>query len=180
MNTDPFGFLAITVPMVLSIVLMAGMVLLLSQMIYLITTALSDRRLHRAIDNAIDNLKSNVKNKILTVITAIVAAYALAKTMNPNNRYEVHHIVAQTSIKAKPARNILKKVGIGIQDTRNKVLIKYNLHKRLHTKDYYSYVNTTMETAYNSGKNKSERLSLVEGALAAIKAVLLEYSATTP
>ena len=124
------------------------------------------------------NIGTAVKARFESVVIAIVAAYAIAKTLSEKNKYEVHHIVAQSSWQAAPARTQLKAVGIGIQSSTNKVSIKYNLHKRLHTATYYTSVNEAIDEAYNSGTSGAKQR--ITDTLNAIKNVLLTISASTP
>jgi RHS repeat-associated protein len=64
-----------------------------------------------------------------------------------------HHIVAQGSARAAPAREILRKAGIGIHEAVNGVFLpalkghsgpEAN-HLTLHTKDYFNWVNETLQ-----------------------------------
>lgn len=59
-----------------------------------------------------------------------------------NNRYERHHIVAQSSTNthANNSRKLLYEVDVGINSSYNLVDIKCNLHRHLHTNAYYKAV----------------------------------------
>jgi hypothetical protein len=58
-----------------------------------------------------------------------------------------HHIVAGTAKKAAPARAILRREGIGINDADNGVFLPYELHYRIHTNVYYAAVNREITNA---------------------------------
>ena len=64
----------------------------------------------------------------------------------PGNRYAVHHIVAQASPHAAPAREVLKSVGIN-PVTYGLILavIPEKKHYSLHTIEYYNYINRRLE-----------------------------------
>jgi RHS repeat-associated protein len=63
---------------------------------------------------------------------------------------ELHHIVAKNAVAARYARNILKKLGISINGVHNTVLLRTEVHRRLHTEIYYIWVNATIGGAYAS------------------------------
>ncbi|BCJ59918.1 hypothetical protein Jiend_33400 [Micromonospora endophytica] len=73
-----------------------------------------------------------------------------------------HHIVASTSPKAAAARAQLNRFGIGINDASNGVFLPrgsasanpgaMSVHSRIHTNDYYAYVNDMMSGARNAGE----------------------------
>lgn len=68
-----------------------------------------------------------------------------------------HHIVAGSARKARESRNILRRVGIDINDATNGVFLPAtktsanptgaSIHSTLHTDDYYSAVTTMLEQA---------------------------------
>ena len=54
---------------------------------------------------------------------------------------------------AEPARRILEKVGIDYyNDEVNHVILKTGLHRRLHSKLYYAWVNDRITQAYERGE----------------------------
>jgi hypothetical protein len=69
----------------------------------------------------------------------------------------VHHIVAANAKNAKPARKLLRKFGIGLDDAVNGVFLPATrkspnstgaaVHSTLHTKEYYKIVNQMLEKA---------------------------------
>ncbi|WP_159025290.1 RHS repeat-associated core domain-containing protein [Streptomyces pluripotens] len=73
-----------------------------------------------------------------------------------------HHIVASTSPKAAAARQQLAKFGIDINDADNGVFLPRgsasvnpsgaSVHSRIHTNDYYTYVNDMIGGARNAGE----------------------------
>jgi RHS repeat-associated protein len=108
---------------------------------------------------------------------------SIAKVKNEpkyKNKYEVHHIVAQTARKAQPARDVLKRVGIGVNHKRNLVSIKTGLHRRLHTNKYYETINDIMNSAYSKKYSYSTNQLRVFTALDLIKAWLLSKSFLSP
>ena len=90
------------------------------------------------------------------------------------NQYELHHIVAQKSLRAIPARAILFLVDIGVNDECNTVLLKKAVHKFLHTSLYFSYVNYTVCSAYTFAvQNDLDNRTQVLISLAQLKVSLL-------
>ena len=64
----------------------------------------------------------------------------------PGNRYAVHHIVAQASPHAAPAREVLKSVGINpVTYGLNLAVIPEKKHYSLHAIEYYNYINRRLE-----------------------------------
>jgi hypothetical protein len=62
-----------------------------------------------------------------------------------SKKVEIHHIIAKADSRASIARNILLKYTF-LDDSRNLVAMKYELHKRLHTLAYYTAVNVWIST----------------------------------
>lgn len=179
-HADYTGFEVITISLaaIVAIVKAVVSIFVLAYVIYVITMILSDRNFRKSVSKALSNIGTAVKSKFENVVIAIVAAYAIAKTLSEKNKYEVHHIVAQGALRADPARKQLEAVGIGIHSSTNKVSIKYNLHKRLHTATYYDAVNVAIGKAYNFGSSGAKQR--ITDTLNAIKDVLLTMSASTP
>ena len=71
------------------------------------------------------------------------------------------------------ARYYLRRAGIGINSSLNLVGIKYNLHRGLHIKMYYGYVNALMEKAHGNYRKTVAVLNF-------IPSTLLAASAKTP
>jgi hypothetical protein len=76
-----------------------------------------------------------------------------------------HHIVAGGAQKSAPARAVLKKFGIGVDDAENGVFLPSNVHMSVHTNSYYDTVNSALSQA----TTRSEAIQV----LSAIRARLL-------
>jgi hypothetical protein len=80
----------------------------------------------------------------------------------------VHHIVARNARDAEPARKVLRRLGIGMDDAANGVFLPATrrspnptgatVHSTMHTKDYYKAVNDLLDTA----KDKAHAEVLLE------------------
>ena len=110
----------------------------------------------------------DVKN---TVAQSLARANEATLTKHTND--ERHHIVAQTATGAIHAREILSSVGIGVNEAQNIVLLNYNLHRRLHTKLYYAWVDLTISGAYAAAfGDKDLQRAHVEAALDELRVAL--------
>lgn len=75
----------------------------------------------------------------------------LAKNMAKANRpvkkgiEACHHIVAENASRAKPARDVLKNLGIDINDAANGVGLPKSFHQELHTREYYDSINAASQ-----------------------------------
>ena len=89
-----------------------------------------------------------------------------------------HHIVAQFSVKAQPAREILgkKDVDIGIDSDENTVLLKRGLHQRLHNNLYYAWVNTVICSAYDEAPMGMSKQISVSNQLEEIQDILEDWN----
>ncbi len=67
-----------------------------------------------------------------------------------------HHVVAQAAEAAKPARDALASVGIGVHDAVNGAAVKVADHAVMHTKAYYQLVNTLITDAAAGAKKGGE------------------------
>jgi hypothetical protein len=72
----------------------------------------------------------------------------------PDYPNAAHHTVAHSAKKAKYARKVLKKFGVGINDASNGVFLptikgvmESTYHRSLHTKVYYNQVNNLLRNA---------------------------------
>jgi hypothetical protein len=96
---------------------------------------------------------------------AVVAAKCLqdprCRHDDYKKKFEEHHIVAQRAgtqdepplaPKAAPARTILARVGMTVDDPNNLVGLTTGFHTRLHTKRYYAAVNLTIKKAAPYGR----------------------------
>lgn len=91
-------------------------------------------------------------------------------TLYNDNQYgttEKHHIVARKDPRALISRVILDYANIGIEDERNKVDMKKEYHKVLHTDLYYGILNLSMFFGYISNGSQG-----VEGVLSFFKNIL--------
>ena len=87
-----------------------------------------------------------------------------------------HHIVASTAKKAAPARQQLANFGIDINDVDNGVFLPRrvaspnptgaSVHSRVHTNDYFEYVNDMMSAARNADEAR-DILTYIRGQLQA-------------
>ena len=89
-----------------------------------------------------------------------------------------HHIVAQFSVKAQPAREILRKkdVDIGIDSDKNTILLKRGLHQRLHNNLYYAWVNTVICSAYDDAPMGMSKKISVSNQLEEIQDILEDWN----
>jgi len=154
---DPAGKIAITLS-IFSIVLLAFLIALLS---YFVLKVLLDSDFQRALNSAISKIGSAIKPVVLSIASAISSAFNKAKNKAKNYTYEKHHIVAKTSSMAAPARIVLRKRSIDINNSHNLVSIKYNLHKHLHTYEYYNSVNVAIKKADSSRDKVIAMLDLI-------------------
>jgi hypothetical protein len=94
------------------------------------------------IDNAISKVQSKVKKP-----------------------YEYHHIVPQGASKTQGARDILYKVGIGINSPENIIILEYGKHRGIHTTAYYEHVNNIITSVYDPNASVFSNRLRVERAL---------------
>lgn len=186
-NSDSFGY-AIAIPIAAVLAVLAKIVgaLAVVGLVYLVVKLLADPNFTKLISDTLSNIANNVSNinkakiqaKIQSIAILIIAIVAISQTLRSRNNCEVHHIVAQSASRAANARMILRTVKINVQDSINKVAIKYNLHRRLHTNIYYDAVNAAILAAYTSAKPHSKKTSVM-GVLLGIRAMLLYASSLT-
>ncbi|RHA73372.1 hypothetical protein DW918_12925 [Eubacterium ventriosum] len=170
-NIDPDGRFALIITLIsytaLAKLVIAGIAIVAAAAI------LTDPYVKRSLNDAITALGASAKNLCKSVATCVDDALTKARKKSRNNKYEVHHIVAQTAAKASATRLLLKKVNISVQSSLNKVSIKYNLHRHLHTDAYYIAVHTLLKKAEGSYAKTTKTLTF-------IKALLLAASLKTP
>ena len=130
---------------------------------------LSDPGFQRALADAMVALGNGIKKLSNSVVKAIDCALDKAKKKKRDNRYEKHHIVAKGSSNkhADMSRTLLKNVKIGVNDSVNLVRIKYNLHRHLHTNEYYKSVYCFLKPAAGSYKKIVTVLNVIRAALTA-------------
>jgi len=91
---------------------------------------------------------------------ALGGALEEAGEPSPGNNYEPHHIVAANDPRAAPAREVLEKAGIPVDDWQNGVWLPragkepaatttdaFTDHGGVHTNAYYEYVNNKLVEA---------------------------------
>lgn len=78
------------------------------------------------------------------------------------------------------ARGFLKKVNISVNDEINLIFLKTGLHRRLHTNQYYSFVNGSIKSSYDRGKNYTQRKKNVENELKKIGTWLKSINLVAP
>ncbi len=101
-------------------------------------------------------LKENKKEKEKEDVTSVP---------KPSRRDPIHHIVAQTDHRAKPAQEVLKAAGIDrFNDPANLVQLPARYHYTIHSDAYYEYVNKVIVSAY-----EAEGTEGVYSALAVLK-----------
>ena len=94
---------------------------------------------------------------------------------------ELHHLVAKRAPNASYARQVLAEVGININSGENLMLIKYGLHRRLHTDTYYGWANSVVISAYRgAGGNPALQAQQVRLALGTIRAFLSVLNDAAP
>lgn len=84
-----------------------------------------------------------VHNACSKLLTASLARAGIVKQAGEH----AHHIVAGKKDLADPARKVLDKFGIGIDDAVNGIPLPGNYHARLHTTEYFNAVNAALEKA---------------------------------
>lgn len=170
-NIDPDGRFALIITLIsytaLAKLVIAGIA------IVAVAAILTDPYVKRSLNDAITALGASAKNFCKSVATCVDDALTKARKKSRNNKYEVHHIVAQAATKASATRLLLKKVNISVQSSLNKVSIKYNLHRHLHADAYYIAVHTLLKKAEGSYAKTTKTLTF-------IKALLLAASSKTP
>jgi hypothetical protein len=63
-----------------------------------------------------------------------------------------HHIVAANAARAAPARAVLEKFGISLDDAANGVFLPAKVHNRIHTNAYFDKVNNALSQASTRGE----------------------------
>ncbi len=94
----------------------------------------------------------------------LVDALTAAKEKGLLNRHKaikltnLHHIVLRNSPSAQPARTILEKVGIDINNgPENLVNVSTQMHWHMHTKTYIESVNAILNVAYGLSNNTEKQ-----------------------
>ena len=170
---DPNGDLAIAISVVSFFTALAfGTALIISA--YAI---LSDSNVQKALTQLIQTTGNGIKTLCREIVSSINVAREKAAKKPRRNKYEKHHIVAKKAVSAKPARDVLSRVGIKVNDPINLVSLRYNLHRHLHTKRYYYSVNSLLTSAVRKSAN---RYLAVKRSLNYIRLALLAASRSVP
>ena len=121
---------------------------------YLFVKTVTSRDFQNSWKAAVNSAICSVNGAIDRIQEKIKKSFEKARAVPSYKRYEEdHHIVAQKAKTAEPARRILEKVGIDYyNDEVNHVMLKTGLHRRLHSKLYYAWVNDRITQAYERGE----------------------------
>ena len=115
---------------------------------------------------------SQEKAAIMTSICISVARSKLAKKFGKD---EKHHIVAQKAYQMEEARELFKRHTIGINSSKNLVLLDYRLHRRLHRNLYYSAANKYITKQPNKKANVIDRLAKIKRILKAANQIVKSW-----
>ena len=166
---DTSGMFAITISISAATAATLLKILIILLIACVAIAILSDPGFQRALADAIKSIGNGVKDLSDSVVKAINTALDKAKSKRRDNRYEKHHIVARCSSNrdADKSRELLRRVGIGINSSYNLVSIKYNLHRHLHTKAYYTAVYRFLKRAEGSRPKTVLVLNVIKKSLQA-------------
>ena len=99
---------------------------------------------------SLENLGSGAIAMGRDLVSAVSAVFSTTlNATNINANFHLHHIVAQSSPSALPARNVLNSVTpvIGINSSTNLVPLRASFHSRLHTTAYYNAINALLHSS---------------------------------
>ncbi len=110
---------------------------------------------------------TKLASRIRTIVKKLALSFAKARTLPKKGKNEWHHVIAKRAQRAFPARWRWLSLGNDINSIENLVYIKYGLHRRLHTNEYYSLVNDFVSRAYDnaSGSTRKKKVRNVVRAL---------------
>ena len=95
-----------------------------------------------AIAQTLDNAFSEFASILSSVVSSIPSLW---DRLTKSAKTEIHHIIAQSAIKAAPARNHALSHGIIARtDPNNLVPLKMRFHRKLHTNLYYASINAVI------------------------------------
>ena len=192
MFTDPTGEAAIVtsgiIGTIITLIGAAVLISLLANEIIKLLPSLKLDALKRSIETLTEKKIQTIKlirtfvkslSKAMADYVEVVISEALSKakisSLN-NKRIDIHHIVAKKAISGILGRLVLADVGIEIEDSKNKVAIKYKLHAYLNTNSYNTGVGLFLIEVY-SGAAENKQKTKIENALLFLKIVLLSASA---
>ena len=109
-----------------------------------------------------------------TITNKMIDSLARAQPRNYKSDTETHHIAAKGAYKAEQAATILNNVlEKGVEDPANKIEIRTEIHRRIHTDVYYSMVNQMIIDAYTEGyPNETKQRENVVNTLGIIRAFI--------
>lgn len=114
-----------------------------------------------------------IEDKLVDVLTRAIPP--------KNEKYHIHHIVAQKDTRAEPARQILALVHIDVNSLVNKIPVKESVHRHLHTTAYFNWVNVQVMTAYwESEPNSLQQYENVVETLLYLQMQILAWNAISP
>jgi RHS repeat-associated protein len=193
-NIDTNGMFAIVIPVVVIygiviFILACGAILMLndektrnsinrlwSDLTYGLEKGLRD------IGGIITDVQASIRDQVNSLKRQFIDSFARTKffPLLPRKNEE-HHIVAQTEPLAQQSRDILKSVNLNTNYILNKIMLKYGLHRRLHTNAYYILVNIVMTkgVAKANGDNIKRRNN-VDSSLKLLRALLLGMNEMSP
>ncbi len=120
--------------------------------------------------------------EIIIFTTSFVTLTSWSKWIRRNRNQENHHIIAQRDFRAFVARDIWHKwCGKEMDDDPNIISLKYELHRHLHTREYYRAVNCEILSAYTIGfLDNNNPVETVEQALWQINCTLCILNVEAP
>lgn len=112
-------------------------------------------------------------NRIKDTVSIGMIGFTIAAVctwVKRNRKPEIHHIIAQHAMRALPARIIWTGERYCCQDIEsnlNKIQLKYEFHRHLHTNSYYAIVNLLVKEGWDIMKLEGviEQLKMIRGAL---------------
>ena len=161
--TIAIGSVAISIKIVIPIVAVVVVAAILTDPVVQDTIADVASAITETVGDWIDEQKRGFENQLVTSLTKAPPSQ--------NEKYHVHHIIAQADYRAAPARYILEDcLNISVNNVVNLVMVKASVHRRLHNKWYFNTVNFMVMQAYTSaGMDKAKQYANVTAVLAALR-----------
>lgn len=98
-------------------------------------------------DYTFENLLFLLGTRGLSGVASPLARALIRAGISRGANSDTHHIVAQQAQRADPARKILQRFGIGLDDSKNGIFLPRQQHQALHSKTYYDAVNDALAGA---------------------------------
>ena len=138
----------------------------------------------RAID-ALWNSFGLLSNSLVTsMLDKLAAANDAYRNSNQRTPYQNHHIIARSDSRASTARTIYNHywapIPTSLDHSRNRVMVRNSLHRRMHTAPYHTGINTIIQHANNGNTNNNGRASQVNSALNTLRAFITSVSNLAP